>query len=79
MNRTIKEAAEDNDIWEGMQTIGRDYKPTRHAQRDRRGNIVEIDRRADAAKEYLEVDHWGKKEIIEPAQEKTDSAYQNNY
>lgn len=60
MNNTLKEAVEDDEIWEGMQTISRDYKPTRYAKRDRHGNIVDHDQRSEAAKTYLEKDHWGK-------------------
>ena len=28
MDNTLREAAQDDDVWEGMQTISRDYKPT---------------------------------------------------
>ena len=45
-----------------MRTIARGYKPTRYAKRDRHGNIVDLKDRAKATKEYLEVEHWGKKE-----------------
>ena len=34
MNNTIKEATDNNDRWDGMQTIGRDYIPTRYAKRE---------------------------------------------
>ena len=59
MNNTLKEAVQDDEIWEDMQTTSRDYKPTRYAKRDRHGNIVDHDERADATKAYLEKVHWG--------------------
>ena len=36
-----------------------DYQPSRYAREDIRGNIVDLDGRTEATKEYLEKLHWG--------------------
>ena len=48
--------------WQGLRYIGQPYKPKRYARRDRKGRLVNMDMRAEATKEYLEKDQWGKKE-----------------
>jgi hypothetical protein len=48
--------------WQGMRFIGQPFKPKRYARRDRNGKPVNMDLRAEATKEYLAKDQWGKKE-----------------
>ena len=48
--------------WQGMRFIGQPFKPKRYARRDRNGKPVSMDLRAEATKEYLAKDQWGKKE-----------------
>ena len=62
INELTKETLESDEIWEGMKTIARGYKPMRYARRDRHGNIVDLKDRAKATKDYLEKEHWGIKE-----------------
>ena len=62
INTITKETMESDEIWEGMRTIARGYKPTRYAKKDRHGNIVDLKDRAKATMEYLEQEHWGSKE-----------------
>ena len=52
---------ESDEIWEGVRTVAKGYKPTRYARRDRHGNLVDLNQRAKATKEYLEHEHWGQK------------------
>ena len=48
-----------NEKWEGVKTVRASYKPKRYARKDRDGNIVDLDNRAEATKEHLERDQWG--------------------
>ena len=61
INTITKETMEPDEIWVGMRTIARGYKPTRYARRDRHGTLVDLNERAKATKEYLELVQWGKK------------------
>ena len=48
------------EIWEGINIIAKDNQPKRYAKKDRHGNITAIDQRAEATKDYLEKEQWGK-------------------
>ena len=48
--------------WQGLRYIGQPFKPKRYARKDRHGRLVNLDMRAEATKEYLEKDQWGKQE-----------------
>ena len=45
--------------WEGIHTASKDYQPKIYANKDKLGNIVTLDQRAEATREYLEDIHWG--------------------
>ena len=57
-----KKGLGETEQWQGLRYIGQTYKPKRYARRDRNGRLVNMDMRAEATKEYLEKDQWGKKE-----------------
>ena len=56
----IKAEMSGKDKWNGVKTVRSDYKPKRDAKRDREGTVVDIDQRAEATKDYLEKEQWGK-------------------
>ena len=43
----------------------------RYARKDMQGNMVDLDQRAEAAKEYLEKQHWGHRKIEKSEEEET--------
>jgi hypothetical protein len=50
------------DRWGGLRIVKSDYKSKRYAKRDRHGDLVDIDRRAEATKESLEQVQWGEQD-----------------
>ena len=60
----------EKELWQGIGDIKREYCPNRFAREDIMGNIVDLDDRAEATKEYLEKVHWGKKEITSTEKQK---------
>ena len=62
MNNTSQEAVNNEDIWEGMQTISGDYEPSRFAKRDRLGNLVDHDQKSRSHKATLGKKSLGKEE-----------------
>ena len=53
----------EKELWQGIGDIKREYCPNRFAREDIKGNIVDLDDRTEATKEYLEKVHWCPKEI----------------
>ena len=57
-------------MWQGIENISKPYKPKRYARNDRHGDPTDMDERAEATKEYLAKDHWGKPETEKTSDEK---------
>ena len=38
------------EVWEGFNTLAKDYQPERYVKRDRNGNFTTLDQRAEATK-----------------------------
>ena len=70
MDKLTNEDLNDIERWENLSDISREYKPNRYARRDMHGNTVDLEHRAEAAKEYLESKHWGHKEEVKSEQER---------
>ena len=58
-DKLTQECTGEKGLWQGIEDIKREYQPNRYAREDIRGNIVDLEDRAEATKEYLEKSHWG--------------------
>ena len=72
MNDLVNELLTRKDNWQGVKLIRSKYKPRRYAKRNKNGQIVDLDQRAEATKNYLEMEHWGKRRRTEDEVEATE-------
>ena len=60
INELVNKSKNSKELFAGINEIGRNFQPKRYTRRDMRGNLVDLQDRAEATKEYLEKVHWGK-------------------
>ena len=59
MDKLVNSLMSSKEAWKGLKIRRACYKPKRYARKDRRGQFVPLNLRAQAACDCLAEDHWG--------------------
>ena len=60
IDEITKKTDDCKEMWQGIEIIGKPFKAKRYARHNRKGDWTDMEDRAEATKEYLAKDHWGK-------------------